>query len=58
MQAWITRPQLSLSTTQSSITTVGGILWHKALVGKFSFIYSAVGRVSKIFIPNTSLSET
>lgn len=58
MQAWIARPQLSSSTTQSSITTNGGNLWGGKSVEKFSFIESSKGRVSKIFIPDTSFSET
>lgn len=59
MQAWIARPQLSASMTQSSITTNGGILLHGKSVEKFPLIESySIGRVSKIFIPDTSFSDT
>lgn len=58
VQAWITRSQFLWLTTASSITTIGGILCLGSSVVAFCLIESGVGRVSRIFIPATSLSET
>ena len=59
VQAWIARAQFLPSTTASSITTTGGILcFGRSVATWFCFNKLFEERMSKIFIPETSLSET
>ena len=59
VQAWIARAQFLASTTASSITTTGGLLrFGRSLAILFCLNKLFEERMSKIFIPETSLSET